>query len=90
MSTHEDYRDENASLAAENERLRAELARVRAPRRRASTAVALLASDAAAVLLFRPWFNGASDAKFWIAVVVSVSLTLGAIAYAVDAFERRA
>ena len=90
MSSQEPYRDENASLVAENERLRGELARLRAPRRRASTAVALVASDAAVVLLFRPWFNGESDAKFWIAVGVSLLLTLGTIAYAADAAGRRA
>lgn len=93
MSSQEPYRDENASLVAENERLRGELARLRAPARRtrrASTAVALVASDAAVVLLFRPWFNGESDAKFWVAVGVSLLLTLAAIAYAVDAAGRRA
>ncbi|HEY2514278.1 MAG TPA: hypothetical protein VGI39_25600 [Polyangiaceae bacterium] len=93
MGAQEPYRDENASLVAENERLRAELERLerlRAPRRRATTALALVASDAAVVLLFRPWFNGGSDAKFWIAVGVSLVLTLGTIAYAADAAGRRA
>ena len=90
MGAQEPYRDENASLVAENERLRTELDRLRAPRLRASTALALVASDAAVVLLFRPWFNGGSDVKFWVAVGVSLVLTLGTIAYAADTAGRRA
>jgi hypothetical protein len=89
MSSHDGYRDERASLVAENERLRAELARIRGPRRRASTAVALLAADVAVVLLLRPWFNGSSDAEFWTAAAVSLTVTVAAIAYAVDAFSQR-
>jgi hypothetical protein len=88
MRLREDYRDETASLVAENERLRAELHRLRAPRRRAAAAVALLGADFAAVLLLRPWFNGASDAKFWSALAISAALTLLAIGYAVGAVPR--
>ena len=84
MRPHEDYRDENASLLAENARLRAEIARLRGPRSRLAPALALLASDFAAVLLLRPWFNGASDAKFWAAVAISAALALGAVAYALS------
>jgi hypothetical protein len=82
MRPHEDYRDETASLVAENERLRAELERQRDPRRRTGRALALIASDFATVLLLRPWFNGGSDAKFWAAVAISVALATAAIAYA--------
>jgi hypothetical protein len=81
MRPHEDYRDETASLVAENERLRAELERHRGPGRRTAQALALIASDFAAVLLLRPWFNGESDAKFWGAVAISVALAAAAIAY---------
>jgi hypothetical protein len=80
--TRDGYRDETASLAAENARLRAELARVRAPRRQLVSAAVLFASDVAAVLILRPWFNGASDAKFWAAFAISGALTLAAIVYA--------
>jgi hypothetical protein len=90
MKLEEPYRDETASLVAENERLRAELARIRAPRRRAAGAMALLASDVVAVLLLRPWFNGESDAKFWTALLISASLTLVSIAYAVGHVPRSA
>ena len=81
MRPHEDYRDETASLVAENERLRAELERHRGAGRRTGQALALIASDFAAVLLLRPWFNGGSDAKFWGAVAISVALAGAAIAY---------
>ena len=88
MRPHEDYRDETASLVAENERLRSELARLRAPRRRTASAVALIASDITAVMLLRPWFNGESDAKFWAAVAISVALALAAMAYALGLVPR--
>lgn len=88
MPHHDDYRDETASLAAENARLRAELAHLRAPRRRATAAVALFGSDVVAVLLLRPWFNGGSDVKFWAAVGISVALTVMAIGYAVATLGR--
>jgi hypothetical protein len=84
LRPHEDYRDETASLLAENERLRAEIARLRGPRSRLGPALALFASDFAAVLLLRPWFNGGSDAKFWAAVAISAALAIGAIAYALS------
>ena len=84
MRPHEDYRDETASLVAENERLRAELERLRGPRRRTGQALGLIASDVAAVMLLRPWFNGGSDAKFWAAVAISVALAVAAIAYALS------
>jgi hypothetical protein len=88
---HDDgYRDETASLVAENARLRSELARVRSPRRRAAGAVALAAADVTAGLLLRPWFNGGSDAKFWLAAILVAALTFGAVACAVSAVPRRA
>jgi hypothetical protein len=88
MRPHEDYRDETASLVAENERLRGELERLRGPRRRTGQALALVASDFAAVLLLRPWFNGGSDLKFWAAVAISVGLAAAAIAYALSPAAR--
>lgn len=84
MRPHEDYRDENASLVAENARLRAEIERLRGRRGRIVPALALFASDFAAVLLLRPWFNGGSDAKFWAAVAISAALAIGAIAFALS------
>jgi hypothetical protein len=57
--------------------------------RRAAGALALLASDVAAVLLLRPWFNGGSDAQFWTALVVSGALTLASIGYAVGLLPAR-
>ena len=89
MRPHESYRDETASIVAENERLRAELARLRAPRRQLASAAALLASDVAAVMLLRPWFNGGSDAKFWAALAISAALAVAAIAYALGLVSRR-
>jgi hypothetical protein len=79
---HEGYRDENASLVAENARLRTEIERLRGGRRRLWPAAAVLASDFAAVLLLRPWFNGGSDAKFWAAVTISLALAISATAFA--------
>lgn len=71
------YRDENDSLRAENERLRAALARRRGVRR--GVTVGLVGLDFAAILALRPWLNGGSDAKFWAALLIVVSLAIGAI-----------
>ena len=85
MGTRDPYRDENASLRAEVERLRAELAR----RRRSSAwgALLLVAVDFLALVALRPWLNGASDAKFWTAMAVVVGI--GALAAASAAGFRR-
>ncbi len=87
---HEDsYRDETASLVAENARLRAELARVRGPRRRAGAAAVLALADVVTGLALRPWFNGGSDAKFWLATIIVAVLSFGAVACALSAVPRR-
>ena len=83
------YRDETASLAAENARLRNELSRLRSPRRRAAAAAALVVADVVAGLALRPWFNGSSDAKFWVATVLVAALALAAIACALGTVPRR-
>jgi hypothetical protein len=68
------YRDDRASLEAENERLRRELDRAR--RVRAWPAVAALAAYVLLVTELRGWLNGADPVRYWIAVV-SLVLTLG-------------
>lgn len=76
------YRDENTSLRAENERLRADLAkRHRASARRGLT-VFLVALDFGAIVALRPWLNGGSDAAFWGAFVIVVGIALAAVASA--------
>jgi hypothetical protein len=89
MKHDEGYRDETASLVAENARLRTELARVRGPRRRAAAVVALVVADVVTGLALRPWFNGGSDAKFWMATLLVAALTFGAVACAFAAIPRR-
>jgi hypothetical protein len=89
MRHDEGYRDETASLVAENARLRSELARVRGPRRRAAAAAVLVVVDIVSALTLRPWFNGGSDAKFWAATVIVAVLTFGAVACALGAVPRR-
>jgi hypothetical protein len=89
MKHGDSYRDETASLVAENARLRAELTRVRSPRRRAAAALVLTVTDVTAVLALRPWFNGGSDVKFWAAAILVAVLTLGAVACALSAVPRR-
>jgi hypothetical protein len=85
MKTDGSYRDETTSLAAENARLRSKLARTRGPRRRLGAAATLAALDIVMALALRPWFNGASDAKFWAACALVSLLALGATAFAVSA-----
>jgi hypothetical protein len=80
------YRDETASLVAENARLRAELAHIRHPRRRLGAAAAVVGLDVVTALTLRPWFNGASDAKFWAACGLVGLLALVAGVFAFGAF----
>jgi hypothetical protein len=80
------YRDETASLVAENARLRAELERIRHPRRRLGAAAGLVAFDVVVGLGLRPWFNGGNDAKFWLACAVVALLALGAAWFAFGAY----
>ncbi len=75
------YRDEVASLRAENERLRAAL-RARRRTRLGVTALLVLLT-LAALFVLQPWLNAASDARFWGAVGILVGL---AIAAALSAF----
>jgi hypothetical protein len=77
------YRDENESLRAENERLKAELeARVRGSRRVPRVAVVLGAGAIGATLALQPWLNG-TDARFWSAISIIVFLVFAAIFAAV-------
>lgn len=69
------YRDENESLRAEVQRLRAQLA---GRKSRLWLGLALVAADFAAVMALRPWLNGASDARFWSALAVVVVLAVSA------------
>lgn len=78
------YRDENTSLRAENERLRADLAKRRSGRR--GLTIALVALDFGAIVALRPWLNGGSDGAFWGAFVIVVGIALAAI---VSAFAGR-
>jgi hypothetical protein len=79
------YRDEIASLRAENERLRVELAK----RRVSHPILALLLAglDLVLVVMLRPWLNGTSDGHFW-AALASVGL-LGSLAAAAALGRRR-
>jgi hypothetical protein len=86
VSSEGSYRDETASLVAENARLRAELERIRHPRRRLGAAAGLVAFDVVVGLGLRPWFNGGSDAKFWLASAVVALLALGAAWFAFGAY----
>jgi len=74
------YRDENESLRAEVERLRAELAARRVTH--GKLAVALVAIDFLAIVALRPWLNGRSDVQFWlgVAIVVGIGATAAASA----------
>ncbi|WP_437997051.1 hypothetical protein WMF26_40065 [Sorangium sp. So ce185] len=67
MSGLDPYRDGRPSLAAENERLRRELARLR--RRRAWPAAAALGGYVALVTALRGWLNGADPVRYWVALV---------------------
>jgi hypothetical protein len=69
------YRDENESLRAEVERLRTQLAR-----RRTSlwAGLVLVAVDFGAVMVLRPWLNGASDVRFWSALALIVAIAVSA------------
>jgi hypothetical protein len=83
------YRDETASLVAENARLRAELVHLRHPRRRLGAAVAIVVADVATAMALRPWFNGGSDVRFWAACAIVAALGLAAVACALGALPRR-
>jgi hypothetical protein len=73
------YRDENESLRAEIARLRAELDARRSPR--LGPPIALAAAEFGAIVLLRPWLNGGSDLRFWIALgaVVGIAVTATAL-----------
>lgn len=75
------YRDENASLRAEVERLRTELAKRRVAHGR--VALLLVVLDFGAAMVLRPWLNGASDSKFWVALALIAGIALAAVASAV-------
>lgn len=74
------YRDERATLAAENARLKAELAALHGARRsrlgRAALALATVAADAWVFTLVVGWVNAPSDAEVWLGWGVAV-LTVG-------------
>lgn len=74
------YRDERATLAAENARLKAELAALHGARRsglgRAALALATVAADAWVFTLVVGWVNAPSDAGVWLGWGVAV-LTVG-------------
>lgn len=74
------YRDDRPGLAAENARLRAELAGLRGARRsraqRAAAAVAVLLLDAWVFTLVVGWVNTPRDAEVWLGWAVA-ALTVG-------------
>jgi hypothetical protein len=74
------YRDELETLRAENARLRRELAARRESR--PLLALGLVALDVVAVLLVRPWLNGAADFPFWTSLGVVVGIAVAAAASA--------
>ena len=69
------YRDENESLRAEVEKLRAQLATRRNP---VWVGLALVALDFGAAMVLRPWLNGESDAQFWSALLIVVAIAAAA------------
>jgi len=71
------YRDENTTLRAENERLRAELAKRQGVRRGLTALLVVL--DFGAIVALRPWLNGASDAAFWSALLIVVGIAIAAV-----------
>jgi tRNA nucleotidyltransferase/poly(A) polymerase len=75
------YRDENESLRAEVERLRAELAKRRVAHGRLAILLVLL--DLGALLVLRPWLNGPSDEKFWAALAILAGIAVAAGASAI-------
>jgi hypothetical protein len=77
----EPYRNDNDSLRAENERLRAELSKTRVPR--PVLALVLAAMDLGLIVLLRPWLNGPSDGGFWAALGSVGVLGLAATAAAI-------
>lgn len=72
------YRDDRASLAAENERLRTELARVRSVRvtrlRWTAATVALVALDVGAFAFIREGINSASDLRSGLGMALAAAL----------------
>jgi hypothetical protein len=75
------YRNERVGLRTEVERLRAELARARRPRRRWRLFALGLLAHVALRLALAPWLNGASDALFWAAAFAAFApLALGVAA----------
>jgi hypothetical protein len=72
------YRSDRAGLRVEVERLRAELARARRPRRHWRPFALGLLAHVALRLALAPWLNGASDALFWAAALAAFApLALG-------------
>jgi hypothetical protein len=74
------YRDENESLRAEVQRLRAELAARRITH--GKVAALLVAIDFLALVALRPWLNGRSDVHFWLGVAIVVGIGVAAAASA--------
>jgi hypothetical protein len=75
------FRDENASLRAENERLRAgQQPAVR--RGRVVVALGLVAADFGVAMMLRPWFNDGDDLKFWAALAMVGALPIVALWWA--------
>ena len=74
------YRDERATLAAENARLQAEVAGLRGARRtrvqRALTLLTMAAVDAWVFTLIVGWVNAPRDADVWLGWAVA-ALTVG-------------
>lgn len=71
------FRDENTSLRAENERLRA--AGRTGGRSRLLPGLALVAGEFAAAMVLRPWLNAGDDSHFWLAAALLIPMPLMAI-----------
>ncbi len=78
MTNRDPYRDERATLAAENDRLRAEVAALRAQRlqRRARVALALclFALHVAAITYVPNLINARDDGRVYLGALASVAL----------------
>lgn len=93
MTSPDPYRDERASLSAENERLRAEVASLRGERTRRGVAwagaIALAALHALALAYLPGLVNASDDGRVYLGFASALALVLADVAFAVWWFSKR-